>query len=77
MTRPSDSFSNIPSETKVLFLFDVTVRFMVEIYLQFSVRLGRALNPGEYRVKLYLLRMGEIEVRKNSFLLVSIIPFAI
>ena len=30
--------------------------------MQFSVRLGRALNPGEYRVKLYLLRIGEIEV---------------
>ena len=30
--------------------------------MQFSVKLGRALNPGEYRVKLYLLRMGDIEV---------------
>ena len=26
------------------------------------MKLGRALNPGEYRVKLFLLRMGEIEV---------------
>ena len=25
MTRPSDTFSNIPSETKVLVLFDVIV----------------------------------------------------
>ena len=32
-------------------------------FLQFSVRHGRALNPDEYRIKLYLLRMGEIEVK--------------
>ena len=29
------------------------------------VRLGRALQPGEVRVRLSLLRMGEVEVRTS------------
>ena len=32
MTRPGDNFSNIPSETKVVFLVNMTVRFTVEIF---------------------------------------------
>ena len=45
-----------------LISFNVIILHLLLIYLQFSVRLGRALNPGEYRIKLYLLRTGEIEV---------------
>ena len=66
MTCPSDTFVNILSETKVYtvsFACDVAIIHLWLICLQFSVRLGRALNPGEYRVSVYLLRVGEIEVK--------------
>ena len=30
------------------------------------VRLGRALKPGEFRIRLFLLRMREVEVRMHT-----------
>lgn len=53
------------------------------IYFQLNIKLGRALRPGEYRVKVYQLLVNDPEVnkiiptRKDIFIIVTYVAISV
>ena len=73
MERLNDPLTSTPSESRVSATPTSHTHplgnqfYFVHLFFQLVVRLGRALKPGEHRIKLYLLKINQTEVRLCTY----------